>query len=253
VSNGPGYTGHVQDAATGLVYMQQRYYDAQIGRFLSVDPVAATVDDFNRYAYVSNDPLNKTDPSGTCEAPTGTRICSSFTFEKATDVRRAFGYDPAGGHHPIPAGSLVGREVSEDFGREAARIKITDIGTHSNHPKYNAAVSEELGTWSKANKIDLAKASAADAKAFARHLAHTDNPTIRDFNSNLLKTAIARGFSPRSPIGSARSAGPRGPVSNPNRGGRFGAAAGLAIIFDQAWKRARETEAAWDSCLENGC
>jgi hypothetical protein len=25
VTNGPGYTGHVQDAATGLVYMQQRY------------------------------------------------------------------------------------------------------------------------------------------------------------------------------------------------------------------------------------
>jgi RHS repeat-associated protein len=64
VTNGPGYTGHVQDAATGLVYMQQRYYDAQIGRFLSVDPVAATADDFNVYAYVKNDPLNKTDPTG---------------------------------------------------------------------------------------------------------------------------------------------------------------------------------------------
>ena len=64
VTNGPGYTGHVQDAATGLVYMQQRYYDAQIGRFLSADPVAATIDDFNRYAYVRNNPLNGTDPTG---------------------------------------------------------------------------------------------------------------------------------------------------------------------------------------------
>lgn len=66
VSNGPGYTGHVQDAATGLVYMQQRYYDAQIGRFLSVDPVAAREkgDNFNRYGYASNNPYRFADPSG---------------------------------------------------------------------------------------------------------------------------------------------------------------------------------------------
>lgn len=38
-SDGPGYTGHVQDAATGMAYMQQRYYDPQLGLFLSVDPI----------------------------------------------------------------------------------------------------------------------------------------------------------------------------------------------------------------------
>ena len=27
LTDGPGFTGHVQDAATGLTYMQQRYYD----------------------------------------------------------------------------------------------------------------------------------------------------------------------------------------------------------------------------------
>src|SRR5690606_6352273 len=47
-----GYTGHVMDGATGLTYMQQRYYDPQIGAFLSVDPVAAysnPIGAFNRY------------------------------------------------------------------------------------------------------------------------------------------------------------------------------------------------------------
>jgi len=34
--NGPGFTGHVTDAATGLTYMQQRYYDPLAGRFLSL-------------------------------------------------------------------------------------------------------------------------------------------------------------------------------------------------------------------------
>lgn len=40
VADGPGYTGHVSDAATGLSYMQQRYYDPQLGLFLSVDPIS---------------------------------------------------------------------------------------------------------------------------------------------------------------------------------------------------------------------
>ena len=37
----PGYTGHVMDAQTQLVYMQQRYYDPLIPRFPSVDPITA--------------------------------------------------------------------------------------------------------------------------------------------------------------------------------------------------------------------
>jgi RHS repeat-associated protein len=65
--NQAGYTGHVEDAATGLTYMQARYYDPVIGRFLSIDPVGFSPGRpsmFNRYAYVGNDPFNATDPDG---------------------------------------------------------------------------------------------------------------------------------------------------------------------------------------------
>jgi RHS repeat-associated protein len=65
--DGPGYTGHVEDAATGLVQMQQRYYDPGIGRFLSVDPVtadASTGANFNRYKYAANNPYRFIDPDG---------------------------------------------------------------------------------------------------------------------------------------------------------------------------------------------
>ena len=36
--NDEGFTGHIQDTASGLTYMQARYYDPVIGRFLSNDP-----------------------------------------------------------------------------------------------------------------------------------------------------------------------------------------------------------------------
>lgn len=66
-SGGVGYTGHVQDSATGLVYMQQRYYDPLLGRFLSVDPVGALSDPivaFGRYHYANNNPYKYVDPDG---------------------------------------------------------------------------------------------------------------------------------------------------------------------------------------------
>jgi len=69
--DGPGFTGHVADVDTGLTYMQQRYYDPGIGRFLSVDPVTAdgnTGGNFNRYKYAANNPYKFTDPDGRREA-----------------------------------------------------------------------------------------------------------------------------------------------------------------------------------------
>lgn len=64
---GPGYTGHVNDPDTGFIYMQARYYDPDIGRFLSDDPVGISVGDifgFNRLAYVNNNPVMHVDLSG---------------------------------------------------------------------------------------------------------------------------------------------------------------------------------------------
>jgi RHS repeat-associated protein len=65
--SGVGYTGHVMDSTTGLVYAQQRYYDPMIGRFLSTDPVASDPNNggnFNRYWYGNNNPYKYTDPDG---------------------------------------------------------------------------------------------------------------------------------------------------------------------------------------------
>ncbi|MDI9237966.1 RHS repeat-associated core domain-containing protein [Lysobacter sp. LF1] len=65
--DGPGYTGHVLDAATGLNYMQQRYYDPGIGTTLSVDPVTAyeqPMTNFCRYCYARNNPYKFADPDG---------------------------------------------------------------------------------------------------------------------------------------------------------------------------------------------
>jgi RHS repeat-associated protein len=84
---GPGYTGHVNDSDTGLVYMQARYYDPEVGRFLSVDPVTAyDTSDWrylNRYAYAFNNPYRFSDPNG--QAPCD--WCDQAGFPKGDPVR----------------------------------------------------------------------------------------------------------------------------------------------------------------------
>lgn len=59
LKDGPGYAGHVTDSGTGLVYMQQRYFDSSTGAFLSVDPISAdttTGGNFARYLYGNGNP-----------------------------------------------------------------------------------------------------------------------------------------------------------------------------------------------------
>jgi RHS repeat-associated protein len=64
------YTGKERDAETGLDYFGARYYASSMGRFSSPDPQGNSYADFsnpqswNMYAYVMNNPLKFTDPTG---------------------------------------------------------------------------------------------------------------------------------------------------------------------------------------------
>ncbi|WP_220721441.1 RHS repeat-associated core domain-containing protein [Agarivorans litoreus] len=62
-----GYTGHEMLAGVGLIHMNGRIYDAEVGRFLQADPhiqAPNNAQNYNRYSYVLNNPMSYTDPSG---------------------------------------------------------------------------------------------------------------------------------------------------------------------------------------------
>jgi RHS repeat-associated protein len=55
------------EAETGLIYLRNRYYDPEIGRFISPDPVFGDIANpqaLNPYVYANNNPVNFRDPLG---------------------------------------------------------------------------------------------------------------------------------------------------------------------------------------------
>ena len=64
-----GYTSRERDLESGLSYYRARYYDSNVGRFISVDPLGFGAGDTNLYRYVSNNSTNYTDPTGNLPIP----------------------------------------------------------------------------------------------------------------------------------------------------------------------------------------
>jgi RHS repeat-associated protein/uncharacterized repeat protein (TIGR01451 family) len=61
------FTGEQADIETNLVFLRARYYDPQVGRFISKDSFPGfdiASQSLNRYTYSTNNPINASDPSG---------------------------------------------------------------------------------------------------------------------------------------------------------------------------------------------
>ena len=61
------YRGYIYDAETGFYYLESRYYDPEVGRFISADSYASTgqgINGHNMFAYCNNNPVNFSDPTG---------------------------------------------------------------------------------------------------------------------------------------------------------------------------------------------
>ena len=83
-------TQHQRDTETGFDYRGARFYDADIARFLSVDPLADKYAQWSTYNYVMSNPLLLVDPTGKGPGPEVTKgyILEGFRlyFKAAADI-----------------------------------------------------------------------------------------------------------------------------------------------------------------------
>jgi RHS repeat-associated protein len=96
------YRGYYRDEETGFYYLQSRYYDAEVGRFINADDTSylgasGTVWGYNLYAYCENDPVILVDPMG--YGPVGAIIgailgfgIGSLIVSKVADVMKLKGW-----------------------------------------------------------------------------------------------------------------------------------------------------------------
>jgi RHS repeat-associated protein len=123
------FGGHVEDSEVGLVYMQARFYDPQVGRFLSIDPFdlrEGEVRQAGHYHFGLNNPLSYTDP-------TGMSACSMFEALKC---------NADGGERRMQDG--------RDRTREFVALDQTQGGGDSHRPGCDTAECDEVkGTRAK--------------------------------------------------------------------------------------------------------
>lgn len=132
--NGPGYTGHLNDQDSGLVYMQARYYDPQINRFLSIDPDAIASGDpetFNRYSYADNNPVTNIDPTGRSTCADAKCL---YSFIDKTLPSSNPQPPPVNGNEGILENSQVGRYVQAGYSATVSFVNDDKNGSSPNQP-----------------------------------------------------------------------------------------------------------------------
>lgn len=82
-----GFTGHESMDDVGLIHMNGRLYEATIARFMQADPTMQfdrQLQNYNRYSYTLNNPLNAFDPSGFEDVPSGITV-ENHTYDPPKD------------------------------------------------------------------------------------------------------------------------------------------------------------------------
>jgi RHS repeat-associated protein len=133
-----------RDGESGLDYAVNRYYSSAMGRFLSADPAVSGAglgepQAWNRYGYVGGDPVNRSDPAGTCWATVTAGGTSVSQYYDCIDPTVAMVYGLAGGMLGTGMNSSAAELTFQAWNAAAgfsmqimseAVMAIGDLGTH---------------------------------------------------------------------------------------------------------------------------
>ena len=162
VRNPLRYRGYVYDNETQFYYLQSRYYDPELGRFLNADSYASTgqgVLGNNMFAYCGNNPVNKVDPAGTFFLYDWWNDAEDAIWKLGAKVLKRMGYDLTaellelsasgpGNSYKAEADSPIAQKIASDEGFTNSVINAYNNGDYDPGEKieYEFLVSDgDLG------------------------------------------------------------------------------------------------------------
>jgi RHS repeat-associated protein len=148
--------GERHDPETGLVYLNARYYDPVIAKFISPDwwdpdkPGVGT----NRYAYADNDPVNKSDPGGHIWGAVigglgraaNTPLGRALAAEAARQIGNVFNNEPTKPATepapPTPGAKSLGEEAAKPAGDKKSEPQVNNPYGAKGAPDHQRDVEE---------------------------------------------------------------------------------------------------------------
>jgi len=149
------YRGYVYDTETELYYLQSRYYDPEVGRFINADGLVATSQGFagnNIFAYCGNNPVNRKDPTGqswiAMLVVAVVAVCavaiSGCSKQPTSDVGAAQPYVDMPGRNNINDPNCYGYAVGIDVNLQPGQISGREPSDYSNVDDVGASVEADL-------------------------------------------------------------------------------------------------------------
>ena len=150
-------TGKERDAESGLDYFGARYYGSSMGRFMSPDPLGGHLEDpqtLNKYSYVANNPLSRTDPTGldfnlTGCGSTNTATCNN-NMVGTSDAKSKF------------TATIISNNKAGNLVDQAGNQYSGTVDSSGAHFQQNGSTTSSNGSWiDGSNETKFAQTSGA--------------------------------------------------------------------------------------------